>query len=278
MVTPAAFLQRRKEQYPDIQIRPLKFSSRELHVEDWQFLMGTSDNEAMYLKQLKNIITSRRDNLTLESIRQGVEEEDFEERFRRLISLRLKFAQKYIDDEIELGSLLKPGRVIIVDLRDEGMDKSEALGLFVVLLRLFSNSRYSGRAFNKLIVFDEAHKYMENSTLMKDVVEVIREMRHKGVSIMIASQNPPSVPNEIIELSNMLILHKFNTPAWLKHIQKAITAAGSLKPTQLNKLKAGEAYVWASKSNYSSFEQEAQRINIRPRITKHGGQTKRATD
>jgi hypothetical protein len=46
-------------------------------------------------------------------------------------------------------------------------------------------------------------------------------MRHKGTSILVASQDPPSVPVPLIELSSQVILHKFNSPAWLKHLQKA---------------------------------------------------------
>ena len=33
--------------------------------------------------------------------------------------------------------------------------------------------------FNKLVVFDEAHKYIENDDLVSGLVEVVREMRHK---------------------------------------------------------------------------------------------------
>ena len=36
---------------------------------------------------------------------------------------------------------------------------------------------------------------------------------------MVASQDPPSVPVSLIELSSQTIMHKFNSPAWLKHIQ-----------------------------------------------------------
>lgn len=38
---------------------------------------------------------------------------------------------------------------------------------------------------------------------VNDFVTAIREMRHKGVSMVIASQDPPSLPNEIIELSTI---------------------------------------------------------------------------
>ena len=105
---------------------------------------------------------------------------------------------------------------MIVDLRDEFIEKDEALGLFVVLLQLFGDATFEGKTFNKLVVFDEAHKYIGNPDLVDGLVSVVREMRHKGTSILVASQDPPSVPVSLIELSSQIILHRFNSPAWLK--------------------------------------------------------------
>lgn len=48
---------------------------------------------------------------------------------------------------------------------------------------------------------------------MAGLVESVREIRHKGMSVLVASQDPPSVPVQLIELSNHIILHKFTSPA-----------------------------------------------------------------
>jgi hypothetical protein len=72
----------------------------------------------------------------------------------------------------------------VVGLRDEFIEKNQALGVFVVELNIFTGTRTDdGSVFNKLIVFDEAHKYITNSDLTPHVVEVIRQMRHQGVYI-----------------------------------------------------------------------------------------------
>lgn len=113
---------------------------------------------------------------------------------------------------MRIGSKLKPVRVFIVDIRDEFIEEDEALGQFMVMLWIFSDVKYENKLFNKMIVFDEAHKYMKDESLMSYLEEVIREMRYKGVSMLIASQNPPSVPKQIIELSNLVVLNKFNAP------------------------------------------------------------------
>ena len=134
----------------------------------------------------------------------------------------------------------------------------------------------SRESFNKLVVFDEAHKYIENDDLLNELVEVVREMRHKGTSIMVASQDPPSVPVALIELSTQIIMHKFNSPAWLKHIQKANTSLSELTSEKMGHLNTGEAYVWSSNASDDSFTRRALKIKCRPRVTKHGGGTKTA--
>ncbi|MPN34051.1 hypothetical protein SDC9_181543 [bioreactor metagenome] len=168
--------------------------------------------------------------------------------------------------------------MIIVDLRDEYIEKDEALGLFVVMLQIFSEATHQGNAFNKLVVFDEAHKYIENDDLVSGLIEVVREMRHKGTSIMVASQDPPSVPVSLIELSSQIIMHKFNSPAWLKHIQKANVALDCLTSEKMSQLSTGEAYIWSSKASDDTFCRSAVKIKCRPRITQHGGSTKTAVN
>lgn len=83
---------------------------------------------------------------------------------------------------------------------------------------------------------------------------------------MVASQDPPSVPISLIELSRQAILHKVNSPAPL----------GSLTPEKMSNLRRGEAFVWSSKATDEAFTKSAVKIRCRPRVTHHGGATKTA--
>jgi DNA helicase HerA-like ATPase len=146
----------------------------------------------------------------------------------------------------------------------------------MVLLNRFAQVETSeGRSFNKLIVFDEAHKYMNDARLTTAIVGTIREMRHRGTSVVIASQNPPSVPREVIELSQVVFAHEFSSPTWLDHIKKVKTAFSDLVPSSLARLSPGQAYVWTSGNDRF---RKPQRMVIRPRTTRHGGATRRATE
>lgn len=274
LLVPADKIEERRAEYPDIEVLPLQFSASELKASHWKFLMGAVGNQATYIRQIMRLMKSMRDDISLDGLRAGVEASSIPEHLKELARMRLELAADYINDLASLTEVVKPGRLIIVDLRDEYIEKDQALGLFVVLLQLFADARIEERSFNKLVVFDEAHKYIESPDLVAGLIEVVREMRHKGVSIMVASQDPPSVPVSLIELSSQIIMHKFNSPAWLKHIQKANAALANLTPERMALLKAGEAYIWSSKATDESFSKGAVKLRCRPRVTEHGGATR----
>lgn len=284
ILTTADTITARQREFPGVAVEPIAFASSELTVADWRFLMGATGNDALYLKLLNEVMRRERNNLTLETIRQGLAAAPLSDVQMINAQTRLEFAARFIDDARALRSLFQPGRLIIVDLRDEFIEKEQALGLFVTLLNVFSgaglddprgNADQPSQIFNKLIVFDEAHKYM-SGPLVGHVVEVIREMRHKGVTAIIASQDPINVPPAIIELSSAVILHRFNSPNWLKHIQKSLVALNDLTPASLSTLSPGEAFVWANKSTDAAFTRRATKLRMRPRVTKHGGSTRNA--
>ena len=274
ILTSADKLPERRTEFPGMTIEPIGFSSTELSIKDWRFLMGVGGNQ-MYMKQINLIMRQLRQDMTLDTLREKIENSELSDQQKTIARIRLNFAEQFIDDSRRLSEMLQPGRLIIVDLRDEFIDKDEALGLFVVMLNIFANTgREEG--FNKLIVFDEAHKYMDNPDLTSHIVDVIRQMRHQGVSVLIASQDPPSLPNAIIELSSLVVLHRFNSPQWLKHVQKSITALSDLTPAQMASLRPGEAFVWSTKATERIFSQKAVRVRFRPRLSQHGGGTKTA--
>lgn len=274
ILTSADKVAQRQMEFPSVRVEPIRFSSGELSLKDWRFLMGALGNQ-MYMKQMNLIMRQMRDQITLDALRENIDFSDLTDAQKNIANTRLDFAAHFIDDTRNMGQELQPGRLVIVDLRDEFIDKDEALGLFVVILNIFASA---GRdeGFNKLMVFDEAHKYMNNADLTSHIVDVIRQMRHQGVSVLIASQDPPSLANAIIELSSVVILHRFNSPKWLKHIQQSVSALEGLTPAQLAGLRPGEAFVWATKTTDAGYSSRAVKIKCRPRVTQHGGETKTA--
>lgn len=279
LLAPADKVEVRRQEFPGVEVHPLVFSASELQAAHWMFLMGAVGNQSLYLKQITQLMRQCRNDLTLSGLRSAIQSSAMTDNLQATALSRLDLAAQYITDRATpFSSLIRPGRLVIVDLRDEFISKDEALGLFVVMLQLVSEAKITDKTFNKLVVFDEAHKYIESPELVSGLIEVVREMRHKGTSILVASQDPPSVPVSLIELSSCIVMHRFNSPQWLKHIQRANAALNGLTPEQMAALRSGEAYVWSGKATDDRFSRGAIKLKCRPRVTRHGGATKTAVE
>jgi len=276
LLAPEAKVEQRRKEFPSIVVEPIKFSSAELGADSWKFLLGAYGNDSLYIRQLVAIMRRHRSGLTIDTFRHEIATAGLPPAMQRLADDRLTLAEPYIDDARRLGELLRPGRTVIVDLRDEWIEKDEALGLFVVMLRIFALTKHGGREFNKLVVFDEAHKYITESDLIGQVVETIREMRHQATTVVIASQDPLSVPRAVVELTSILLLHRITSPQWLKHLKGALAALEQVEEGHLTALGPGEALVWAQRSTEKRFSLRPQKVHMRPRFTQHGGGTKTA--
>jgi DNA phosphorothioation-dependent restriction protein DptH len=276
LLAPEAKVSQRRLEFPGITVEPIKFASAELGAESWKFLLGAYGNDSLYIRQLVAIMRRHRSGLTVATFRQEIAAAGLPPAIQHLADDRLNLAEPYIDDTKRLSDFLRPGGTVIVDLRDEWIEKDEALGLFVVMLRIFAATKFNGHEFNKLVVFDEAHKYITESNLIGQVVETIREMRHQATTVVIASQDPLSVPRAVIELTSILVLHRMTSPQWLKHLKSALAALEGIQEGHMTALGPGEALVWAQRSTEKRFTQRPQKLRVRPRFTQHGGGTKTA--
>ena len=71
-------------------------------------------------------------------------------------------------------------------------------------------------------------------------------------------------------------MHKFNSPSWIEHIQKANAALSELISDKMSHLGIGKAYAWSSEASDDAFTRGAVKIKCRPRTTQHGGNSKTA--
>jgi hypothetical protein len=277
VLAPADLVRARREEFPGLMVEPLVLGPDELNLNDWRLLMGLEGGEQMYARSMNNLFRRLRNEVSIESLRESVAESSMSRNQKNLAEARIDFAESFVRDEGGVAHLLRPGRLVIVDIRDELMAQDEALAIFMVLLNRFGQVAEGASPFNKIIVFDEAHKYMGNTRLTQAIVDNIRLMRHRGTTVVLASQDPPSVPKEVVELSSIVIAHRFTSPKWLDHIRKVNSAFGeaAMQPSQLARLGAGEAFVW-SVGGAEEFRRP-QRVVMRPRLTRHGGATRRAT-
>ncbi len=89
MLVPEDQVDQRRTEYPDIEIQPLKFGSRDLRIEHWRFLMGAVGNQSTYIRQLNRIVKANRRDLSLAVIRHGIDESSMADHIKQLAHDRL---------------------------------------------------------------------------------------------------------------------------------------------------------------------------------------------
>ena len=269
---------RRKEGHEGVQVLPILAGIKELTFEDWLVLLGAVGEESEYLQTIYLILERCVDagDITISAVRTGVEASRLSAADKDRASLRLDFLSQFVRDEGNLTSLVKPGRLIVVDLRD--ITKESAFRLIVVLMRLFGQAKLpNGGICPKILALDEFHVYAQDDALVSELDRTVRMMRHSSTSIIFASQDPCLVKPTIIELASIIGINRIISPrhtAWLGQFNEAMR---ELKTSDLKRLQPGQGYWWSRDCSDPSLSEAPFLVHFRPAFTKPTGSTKMAT-
>ena len=243
-----------------------------------RLVIGAVDNDAFYIKKLEQILSKMGDDPTMEKLEQKIREADFAPRQLQLIMARIDLLRDYVTDGPSIASNFKPGDLILLDLRQDFMDRDTALAFFTVLMEALSGAvDENGVKFNKAIVFDEAHKFMSKSSPIREQVgSAIKEMRHRGMWVLIATQDPSCMSDEVTSLCTLTILHRLGDKRVLKWLQEHNIGLSSLTMEMLIKLMQAEVYVCATRASDGKFVGKPFKLRMRHPCTEPGGSTRTA--
>ncbi|KAJ9302272.1 hypothetical protein DTO271G3_1138 [Paecilomyces variotii] len=299
LVSPTNFsnLQRMYSQIPNIEVRPFKLQPQHLNISMMLSLMSMSQSAGMplYMAQVTRVLR----DMAIES---GgyFDYGDFRTRLNALkldrsqtpfLYQRLDLLESYLDIAgIATDDYFIDGGVTILDLSCPFVDQSTACILFRIAIELFLHTHPSR---GKMIVADEAHKYMTDTTAAKLLTEtflsIIRQQRHLGVRTIISTQEPTISPR-LIDLCSLIIIHRFTSPEWYKTIEKHVPMdnGSTLQHGEhvsdgfyrIASLRTGEAIVFASSAHLVG-EDEADidtkhyvfKMMMRKRVTWDGGKS-----
>ncbi|KAG8534174.1 uncharacterized protein KY384_001018 [Bacidia gigantensis] len=134
----------------------------------------------------------------------------------------------------------EPGSLTIVDLSCPFVDQDLACDLYNIAMDLFLARRGTS---NLIIALDEAHKFLTGSeagnAFTESMLSVIRQQRHLGTSVIIATQEPTIAPS-LLDLCSMTIVHRFTSPNWLKALESHL--AGMTGATEGEKGALGNIF------------------------------------
>lgn len=123
------------------------------------------------------------------------------------------------------------------------------------------------------------------------MTSLVRQQRHLGTRIIVATQEPTLAPG-LLDLCNVSIVHRFNSPAWFKTLRQHLAGArldNDHTDAELFELivglKTGEALVFCPSAMLDFSGGEARRLNegfirarVRDRVTADGGRSILASD
>ncbi|THC93656.1 hypothetical protein EYZ11_006868 [Aspergillus tanneri] len=264
LVSPTNFhnLAKMYSQIPNVQVQVFKIQPRHLNISMMLSLMSVSQNDGMplYMAQVTRVLRE----MAMESGGHF----DYSDFRNRLSALRLDRAQTpflyqrldLLDSYLDLtgkvtGDYFVDGGVTILDLSCPFVDQSTACTLFRIAIDLFL---YAHPSRGKMIVADEAHKYMTDTPAAKELTEtfltIIRQQRHLGVRTIISTQEPTISP-KLIDLCSIIIIHRFTSPEWYKTLQRHVPMdSGNTRSNEegipnglyrIANLRTGEAIVFA---------------------------------
>lgn len=115
----------------------------------------------------------------------------------------------------------------------------------------------------------------EAEILTRDLTSIIRQQRHTGTRVVIATQEPTLSP-ELIDLANVTVVHRFLSPSWYEVLRKHL--AGVKKQDKgdshelfesIVRLRTGEAFLFCPTAQLQ-VEEDAAAADGRPRATSLG--------
>lgn len=270
LVSPSFFASR-KAYYADqksIDVLPLLFRWNDLSAAFIKSLMRVEENDAMplYMSAILNMLRKMQKagaKPTLAGFRQEINHMDLMKTQTSGLNQRLNLLESLVYESTEneqfqrsnfldvaavlrIASTGDKRRLVVVDLTDPMLSGQEANGIFEVVLSMFVAIPATNKV-GKLVVFDEAHKYIQpisSDPLSQKIVSIVRQMRHHGVRFAISTQSPKAIPPELLELCSVALLHHFHSRDWFAYLQTKIPLPNSLFDYVMA-LDTGRALVYA---------------------------------
>ncbi|KAJ7639335.1 hypothetical protein FB45DRAFT_740491 [Roridomyces roridus] len=270
-----------------VHVQPLQLSEKDLTADRMLAIMGCSNLETapLYLHTILRIIRDiGSSTFSYLEFKRRIALEPLDVKQKAMLKLRTDLLDCFIHPGArEIQTYFRAGGLVLIDLTDPFLDGLTASVLFDSVLGSFIDWQ---TACGKLVVLDEAHKYLVNSDsdrLTRSLSDVIRLQRHLATRVIIATQEPTVIPATILDLASVIICHRFTSPAWCTHLSKHVSTGSQSDSArwfeEVMFLGTGHALVFCPSALMSTdgergvtlLGREYLKVRVRPRLTLDGG-------
>lgn len=282
---------------PKVDVHPFKLKPHMLDVGTMLVLMTVdqSKDKSLYMAQvtkiLRDIATERNGDFDYLDFKRRLSDQNFDRKQRDFLNQRLDLLESFLDlDSSSTDLAFGAGEVTIIDMSCPFVDSNTACVLFKIAMKKYLESSVAG----KMIVLDEAHKYMIDTPGATDLNEflltVIRQQRHFGARVIVSTQEP-TISTQLIGLCAITVIHRFTSPDWFRALKTHISISSSSTEGEKDEkylfrkivnLRTGEALIYAPTAvlgkdltgNPVKATEELLKVSIRKRVTWDGGQSR----
>jgi hypothetical protein len=181
-------------------------------------------------------------------------------RLARLNRLKVFYDEKAGVEPLKYKSLLRPGRVSVVDLSDSGVSELNNIVIADLLRGLQDTQDELYEAHESeperhapptptLIIVEEAHEFLsaeridKTHTLFEQVARLARRGRKRWLGLVFVTQLPQHLPKQVLGLVNSFILHKITDPGVVSSLQRQVSGIDEGLWKRLPGLAPGQAIV-----------------------------------
>jgi hypothetical protein len=275
---------------PNVTVVPYKLKPSNLDIDTMLVLMAVneSDTTPLYLaeviKILRDMATKNTGSFNYTEFKKQLNRCNFNASQQNMLQLRLDLLESFLDLKNQIPEpKYQPGEITIMDMSCPFVDANTACILFKIGMQQYLRSNTPG----KMVVLDEAHKYMLKvpgaRELNEQLLTTIRLQRHYGTRVIISTQEP-TLLTSLIALCSVTIIHRFSSPEWFAAIKRHIPIDSQEQDKLLRdieSLKTGTALLYSSNAVLKKNEDGSlvkgtgrlMKIHIRKRVTRDGGQS-----
>lgn len=170
---------------------------------------------------------------------------------------RLKIFDRGAALNLDVSSMLKPGRVNILDLSDLDSPVLRNLAIAQVLRQLQAEQERAyaeAAAQNGVptpvnVVIEEAHEFLSTARirqmpiLYEQVARIAKRGRKRWLGLTFVTQLPQNLPDEVLALINNWILHKVQDESVVSRLRRTVPAIDQSMWRSLASLQPGQAIV-----------------------------------
>ncbi|EOA85957.1 uncharacterized protein SETTUDRAFT_110877 [Exserohilum turcica Et28A] len=276
-------------QLPNVSVTPFKIKPRNLDITTILTLMNVNDSEEtpLYMAQVTQILremSTTGEPFDYRAFKLHLKKQKFNPAQTNMLQMRLSLLESFLDmTDTSPEMVFFPGEITIMDMSCPFVDANTACVLFEIGLQQYLHSQGAG----KMIVLDEAHKYMLKipgaKSLNEALLQTIRLQRHHGARVVVSTQEP-TLLTDLIALCSVTVIHRFSSPEWFSAIRRHIPITDESRNDlmrRIESLKTGQAIVY-SPNTVLGFDDYGKlimgtsgmiNVRVRRRLTSDGGQS-----